>query len=472
MADKSSAELKMPAPLGLWDTVSIIVGIIIGVGIYEAPDAVFAYASAPWQVAAVWLLGGVLSLLGALCFAELASTYPRSGGEYVYLSRAYGPAVGFLFAWAQLAIIRPGGGIAMPAYIFAKAARHLWDLGPWQSVGVAVLAIALLTFVNILGATPGKRTQNLFTLAKVASLAGIVGAGFFLSRPASVEGLPVRGRGDSFVGMMIAVLYAYDGWNEAAYVSAEVRQQRRNLPLALLVGTVAVTLIYLLVNMAYIAGFGFDTARTHQVGAEGILKETLGPAGGRVMNVLVMVSVLGALTGMIFTGSRIFSELGADHRLFAPLGWWNPRLGTPVCSLLVQAFISIGMVVGVAAYWQSKDGFDALLKCTAPVFWLFFLLTGTSLFVLRYKEPEVHRPFRVPLYPVVPLLFCGWSGFMLFGSLRELPSEAIVGVAVLLAGLPLYLISRSLGKAPEEAPDALVGSAKADLSEAIQPPPA
>jgi amino acid transporter len=449
MADQSSAEPKVPAPLGLWDTVSIIVGIIVGVGIYEAPDAVFAYVSAPWQVVAIWLLGGVLSVLGALCYAELASTYPRSGGEYVYLTRAYGPAAGFLFAWAQLAIIRPGGGIAIPAYIFAKAARQLGNLGPAESVGVAVLAIALLTVVNILGATPGKRVQNLFTLAKIASLAGIVLAGFVLDRPASVAGLPPRGQAGSFIAMMIAVLYTYDGWNEAAYVSAEVRQQRRNLPLALIIGTLAVSLIYLLVNMAYIAGFGFETAQTHQVGAEGILRETLGPAAGKVMNVLIMISVLGALTGMIFTGSRIFRELGADHRLFAPLGRWNPRLGTPVCSLLVQALISISMIVGVAAYWQSKDGFDALLRCTAPVFWLFFLLTGVALFVLRYKEPDVERPFRVPLYPLVPLLFCGWSGFMLYGSLRGLPSEAVIGVAVLLAGIPLYFISRALDKAAE-----------------------
>jgi amino acid transporter len=473
MADQSSADLKVPAPLGLWDTVSIIVGIIIGAGIYKAPDGVFAYVSAPWQVAMVWLLGGILSLLGALCFAELASTYPRSGGEYVYLTRAYGPGVGFLFAWAQLAIIRPGGGIAIPAYVLAEAAANLGDLGRASSTAVAAVAIALLTFINLLGAKPGKRTQNLFTLAKIASLAGIVVAGFALSRAPTSEGLRPRTEAGSFIGMMIVVLYAYDGWNEAAYVSSEVRERRRNLPRALLIGTSAVTVIYLLVNLAYVAGFGFETARTHQVGAEGILRETLGPTAGGVMSVLVIISVLGALTGMIFTGSRIFSELGTDHRLFAPLGWWSVRFGTPVCSLLVQCFISIGMIVGAAVWFPGKDGFDALLRCTAPVFWLFFLLTGAALLVLRHRDPDAERPFRVPLYPLVPLLFCGWSGFMLFASLRDLPSEAIVGVAVLLAGLPLYLISRSLAKASEPSPkpaETLVRSPEIALPQASQLP--
>lgn len=454
MASTHRSPSAVPAHLGLWDTVSIIVGIIVGVGIYEAPGDVFSCAGidASWQVLAVWVLGGLLSLIGALCFAELASAYPRSGGEYVYLTRAYTPAVGFLFAWAQLAIVRPGAGIAMPAYILAKAAGRLWNLSPAMSVTVAVLAIVVLTLINILGANPGKRTQNLFTLAKVLSLAGIVVAGIFLARPDSAQGMAPRTTSPAtFLTMMMAVLYAYDGWNEAAYVSAEVQNRRRNLPLALLLGTSLVTLIYLLVNTAYLVGYGFEQARTHEVGAEGILKLTaLGNAAGKAMDVLVIVSVLGALTGMIFTGSRLFSELGADHPLFAPLGWWHPRLGTPVYSLIVQALISIGMVVGVAAFSPFEDGFNTLLKGTAPVFWLFFLLTAAALLVLRRKDPDVERPFRVPFYPVVPLLFCGWCSFMLFATAQEsfqkVRLESLVGLGILLAGVPLYGLSRWLQK--------------------------
>jgi amino acid transporter len=430
----------------LWDAVSIIVGIIIGAGIFKAPAEVFHNVSAPWQALAVWALGGVLSLLGALCYAELASAYPRSGGEYVYLTRAYGSGAGFLFAWAQLAIIRPGGGIAMLAFLFAGEAAQLWGLDPWTAIGLAVLTIAALTLVNVLGASPGKQTQNLLTVVKVLSLGGIVVAGFCFAVPpeTSARKLPVGA--PSFVVMMMFVLYAYDGWNEAAYVSREVRDPRRNLPRALILGTAAVTVIYLLVNAAYLVGLGFSTVQATQAGAASILTQALGPVGGQVMSVLVMVTVLGALNGTIFTGARIFSEMGADHRLFAPLGWWSQRWQTPAWSLAVQALISIGMLVGVSLWWQNRDGFETVLKGTAPVFWLFLLLTGMSLFVLRWKDRTVERPFRVPLYPLTPLLFCAWSSFMLFGSLFDGRQEALIGLAVLLAGVPLYLLSRWLAR--------------------------
>ncbi len=443
MAPTTRTAPTPPVRLGLWDAVSIIVGIIVGAGIFRAPAEVFHNVATPGQALAVWTLGGVLSLLGALCYAELASTYPRSGGEYVYLTRAYSPGIGFLFAWAQLAVIRPGGGIAMLAFLFAGEAAQLWGLAPWPALGLAVYVIVVLTLVNILGANPGKWTQNSLTVIKVLSLGGIVVAGFCFAAPAE-SAAKVPARAPSFAVMMMFVLYAYDGWNEAAYVSREVHDARRNLPLALILGTTAVTGIYLLVNAAYLVGLGFPTLQTTEAGAADILTRTLGPVGGRVMSVLVLVTVLGALNGTIFTGARIFSEMGADHRLFAPLGWWSERWQSPVWSLAVQAILSIGMVVGVGVVWQSNDGFDALLKCTAPVFWLFFLLAGLSLFVLRWKDPAADRPFRVPLYPLTPALFCGWSAFMLFGSVKDAGKEALIGLAVLLLGVPLYLLSRWL----------------------------
>jgi len=446
MKPENSAPPAAPARLGLWDTISIIVGIMVGVGIFKAPAEVFQNASGPWQVMGVWALGGVFSLVGALCFAELASAYPRSGGEYVYLTHAYGRGTGFLFAWAQLVAIRPGGGIAMPAFVLADSAAQLWGLAAPGAVLLAAGAIGVLTLLNILGATLGKTAQNLLTLAKVAAIGGIVAAGFLWASPR--PGAPlIPGGATSFVVMMMVIMYTYDGWNEAAYVSREVRDGRRNVPLALILGTTAVMAIYLLINGAYLAAFGFDGARAMRVGPADILTRTLGPAGGQAMNILIIVSVLGALTGVIFTGSRMFSELGADHRVFAPLGWWSPRLHTPVVSLLVQSGIGMGMVLGVGAVWQNPDGFSQLLRWTSPVFYLFLVMTALALFLLRWREPKVERPFKVPLYPLTPLLFCGWSSFMLVGCLRDVRSDALMGLAVLLAGLPLYLLSQRLGRA-------------------------
>lgn len=424
-------------PLGLWDVVSIIVGIIIGVGIYKTPKEVFNWAPSPGAALGVWVLGGLLSLAGALCFAELASTYPRSGGEYVYLSRAYGSWMGFLFAWAQLVVIRTGSNIAAMAYVFADYANHLWGLSPLAIFLCAILSIGVLTAINILGAVPGKRTQNLLTVLKVLGLAGIVVVGFTFARTeGSTATVPAT---SSFAGAMIFVLYSFGGWHEAAYVSAEVRDPRRNVTRALILGTAAVTLIYVLVNAAYLLGLGFDGARNSDAVAAAVLRP-LGEAGVRAMSVLVMVSALGSMSGVLFTGARIFSEMGADHRLFAPLGRWSPRFGSPIWSLVIQAALSMGMVVIISLVLKDREGFDTLVKWTAPVFWLFFLLTGLSLFVLRYRDPAAERPFRVPFYPVLPLVFCASCGYMLYGSVRVAGVKALVGGAVLAAGLPLYLL--------------------------------
>jgi APA family basic amino acid/polyamine antiporter len=427
--------------LSLWDAICIIVGIIIGVGIFEVPGRVLERAPGPWEAVGVWALGGLLALVGALCFAELSSTYPRSGGEYVYLQRAYGPSVGFLFAWAQLAVIRPAG-IAALAFIFASHADDLWGLEGQGAVLLAVLSIVALTVINIVGVSLGSGTQNILTLAKVLGLAAIVGAGWFWADPQPV---PLEERATMpgwFAQAMIFVLWTYAGWHEAAYVASEVRDSRRNLPLALIAGTAAVTLIYLLVNAAVLIGLGYEVARgipERQVMANVLDLAPLENAGA-VFALLVMVSALGANNGMIFTTARIYSAFGSDHRLFDTFSHWSRRLGTPVRALIVQAVLSSGYVIGVSLRWKDRDGFDALVDSTAAVFWLFFLLTGIALFMLRYQEPDQPRPFRVPGYPVLPLIFCGWCGYMVYGAINYAKEQSLIGLAILLVGLPFYFI--------------------------------
>lgn len=434
----------IPPHLGLWDAVSIIVGIIIGVGIFETPDFIFAEVPGPWEAIGVWVLGGALALIGALCFAELASTYPRSGGDYVYLTRAFGSGTGFLFAWAQLSVIRPGS-IAALAYILADYATNLWDLGSPGKAGLAISAIIMLTLINFLGVTLGRRTQNLLTLAKIAGLGAILWAGFFLAAPGPELKPGIAANSGGWFGpAMVFVLWTYAGWHEAAYVAAEVRNRRRNLPLALILGTALVTLIYVLVNVAFLVGLGFEQARSPRIAAAAVLEGMAGSRGTQFLSVLVIISALGAINGTIFTTARIYAEFGKDHRLFHPLSHWSRRLGTPARALAVQGIIALALALAVGVVGGGREEFNTLVVYTAAVFWLFFLLTGVALFQLRRQEPQLERPFRVPGYPILPLIFCGWCGYMVIAAILYDPVKSLIGLAITLAGWPLFFLPQKL----------------------------
>ncbi len=447
--------------LGLWDAVSILVGIIIGVGIFETPADIFSKLPGPWAALGVWLLGGILALVGALCFAELASAYPRSGGEYVYLTRAFGRTMGYLFAWAQLVIIRPGsiGGVA---YIFALYANRLFHFGEAVTLLLALLSILLLTGINILGVTLGKHTQNLLTLLKVIGLGSVILVGLLWGSPvAPLEESPWSVEPGWFAVAMILVLWTYSGWHEAAYVVAEVKDPRRNVPRALILGTLVVTVVYLAFNAGVLLVLGWEGAK-----AKGspllVLAQALGAHGAVIMSVLIMVSALGAINGMIFTTARIYSEFGADHRLFHALSRWSGRWGTPVRSLVTQGAISSVFLVGVTflvnllagedKLLTVRAGFDKMIEVTAAVFWLFFLLTGVSLMVLRKKDPDTYRPFRVPLYPVLPILFCAWCGYMVYGAVTFRMLESAIGFGLLVLGLAFYFLPQKLSPKPAPVP--------------------
>jgi amino acid transporter len=459
-----STEASPARALGLWDAVSIIIGIVIGAGIYETAPLVFANVSSSAAALGVWVAGGILSLIGAACYAELASTYPRSGGDYVYLTRAFGPIFGFLFGWAQLSVILTGS-IGMMAFVFADYAVALSNGTPTVgSAPWAALAVVVLTTLHVASVSIGTRAQNLLTWAKVVGVTVVVLVGAALAFTQAESRLPgssVANRQGSLGLAMILVLYTFGGWNDAAFVASEVRDRKRNLPRALLWGTLAVTLVYVAMNAAFLGALGFEGAQRSTAIARDVFVRAFGVWGGVAISLLVMISALGAVSALIFTGSRLHAALGRDYSALSRLAAWHPRLGSPVTSLLVQSSITLLMIllvgtasgrravdaglmsVGLApATWSGHGGFDTLLSCTAPVFWSFFLLTGLSLFRLRRLHPERERPFRVPLYPLTPLVFCATCAYMLYASVSYAGKLALVGVLPLAFGLPVYFASK------------------------------
>jgi amino acid transporter len=435
--------------LTLFDSTCIIVGIIIGVGIYRSsPDIAGLAPNAAWLIG-LWLLGGGLSLVGALCYAELGTAYPLEGGDYVYLTRAFGRAAGFLFAWCQLWIVRPGSIGAM-AYAFAEYANRVWPQAAGGSriyvlVVYAVGSILVLTAVNILGVREGKWTQNVLTVAKIVGLGAIVAVGLVRAAPASATPAttPIAASPSLFsfandIGLaMFFVLFTYGGWNEMALVGAEVKEPGKNILRALLVGTLAVTAIYVLVNVAFLHSLGLHGLR-HATAAADVLELGIGRWAGMAISFLICISALGAINGQIFTGSRIYYAMGRDHRLYAWLGRWNARRGTPVCSLLIQGAITL-----VLAVWfgLSQEGFESMVKFTTPGFWFFSILVGASVYVLRRHEPAMARPYRVPGYPVTPALFCLSSAWMVYSSVAYAVQhgswEALWSIGVLLIGVAM-----------------------------------
>ena len=462
MSEFAPSPEEESAALSMWDAVSLIVGIVIGSTVFKMSGTIFANVPDPWTGLGIWVVGGALSFVGALCYAELATTYPRLGGEYNYLTRAFGPMVGFLFGWAQLAIIQTGS-IGALSYVFAEYAVKVFGVGESSTVWLALAAVVGLTGLNCLGIRSGKWTQNLLTTAKAVGLAMLIVGGLSVTGTTSMEiETPVKGPGWSL--SMILVLYAYGGWNDAAFVAADVRDRKRNIPQALLLGIGAITACYLLVNAAYLTTLGFEGLRASHQPAGDAMAKVFGKSGERAISVLVMVSALGSVNGLIFSVARLHATVGADHRAFALLGRWSAWSKAPLWSLLVQGTIAGSMIVCVGTDGGRKGvdalltvmhaspvpwgkyygGFETLYAASAPIFWLFFLATGVAYFVLRDKDRDIERPFSAPLFPLCPLLFCQMCLFGLYSATTyAAPLLPLIAVPFLM-GIPLYFLSERL----------------------------
>ncbi|WP_348245173.1 amino acid permease [Leptolyngbya sp. DQ-M1] len=432
----SHSALKSPT-LTLPDAIAIIVGIVIGAGIFETPALVAANSSNSFIVLLTWLVGGTVSLVGALCYAELATTYPHVGGNYEYLKRAFGQNVAFLFAWARMTVVQTGS-IALLAFVFGDYASQLFSLGSGSSSIYAVGAIALLTSLNVIGVQQGKRIQNWLTVITILGLVTIIVLGLVLARPSPQLTAPALAS-SNWGSAMLFVLLSYGGWNEAAYISAEIQKPQRNIVRSLLWSIGIITALYLLINVAFLRGLGVSGMAQSQAIAADLMRQVLGEPGAILISVLIAMTALGSLNASIFTGARTNYAFGQDIPLFSFLGRWRSQAGTPMTGFLVQGAISLLLVL-MGTF--TRNGFEAMVDYTAPVFWFFFLLSGISVFLLRAREPNRPRPFRVPLYPVTPLLFCAVCGYLLYSSIVYTGLGAIVGIAVVALGIPFLYWSR------------------------------
>ncbi len=444
--------------LGLFDAAMILCGIVIGSGIFTSTGLMAAYLPSPGWILVAWVGGGLLTLAGALTFAELGTALPRAGGHYVYLREAYGPLWGFLCGWI-LFLVYMSGGIAALAAAFAEylgglwpavsTSRVLWEIdlrpgtGAWMwrlSAGqlVAVAAILGLSWINWLGVREGKLVQNTLTVIKIAVLAVLVLAGLFLGRGQGFapEWQPAgMGFGQlimAFGVALVAVSWAFDGWNNVNFAAGELRDPARDLPRALLLGTAGVTVLYALVNLVYFRALPLQEMAGQVRVAELAVTSLFGDRTGAVLGVAIIVSILGSLNGSILTGPRIYYAMARDGLFFRAAGRVHPRNRTPDRAILLQAiWASLLALTGT---------FAQLFTFVMFVSIMFWIAAAGAVIVLRRKQPDLPRPYRVWGYPWVPVVFMAASAGILASSLRESPVESLAGAGLTVLGIPVYLV--------------------------------
>ena len=431
-----------PRPvLSVFDAVMIITGIVIGGGIFAFPPLVAGMTgSVEWMFGA-WIFGALLALIGALCYAELATTFPNAGGDYYFLTRAYGRDVSFFFAWARVTVISTGA-IALLAFVFGDYMSRVLSLGEHSSVIYAILIVIALTAVNIAGLRASSRAQNVMSVLEVLGLLFVVVAGFVA--PAATSAVPATPTSDVpalFGTALLFVLFTYGGWNDAAYISAEVKGGRRAIVKVLVVSLLVITTVYLLFVAALLVGLGFDGLKASKQVAADVAQRAFGSFGEKSIGVIVALAALTSINATMLVTARTNYSLGKDWRIFAFMSHWNAERDAPIVAMLTTSVITLLIVLIAAA---NEGGVKFMVDFTAPVFWLFFLLTGIGLFVLRFRYPHVARPFKVPLYPILPIVFVGTCAFLLYRSLLfTFENQAIrVAIYVMLSGVVVWLVAR------------------------------
>jgi APA family basic amino acid/polyamine antiporter len=435
--------------LGVADASLLVVGSIVGAGIFLVSADVASLVRSPAAFYATWLLGGAVALAGALSNGELGGLFPRSGGEYVYLREAYGPPWGFLSGWTSFWIMFPGSIASLAAGLGGTVAPMLGMSGAWGPRVIGSVAIVGLTVVNAFGLRPGKWTQNVLSASKLVVFAGLLLLGALMPRATGVHPEPFFAPGDRPGGVataLIPVLFAYSGWNAATYVSGEMRDPSRTLGRALALGTGMCVVLYLAINAAYLRAMPLAQLAMAKEPARDALRVLGGEAMGAILSPLVAVCVLSSMQASVLVGPRVYHAMAVDRLFFAPLGRLGGKARVPVVALAVQG------VITTALLWSGR--FDQLVRFTMSAIVAFSTLTVASVVVLRIRRPDAPRPFRVPGYPVVPAIFVVVNVWMLWSVLTfqdSSPREALVGLAIVATGVPAYLAFRARSRVEETA---------------------
>lgn len=430
-------DLVQTHTLTRFDAVVIMVGLVVGIGIFRTPSLVAANVDSEFAFIAVWVAGGLMTLIGALCYAELSAAHPHAGGEYHFLSRAYGKPVAMMFGWARGSVIQTGA-IAGVAFVLGDYAAQIVPLGPYGPSLYAAISIIVFTGVNVGGTIQSKTLQIAMTAVEIGAIAAIILFGLFGSAaPTAAPAMPAE---SAALGMaMIFVLLTYGGWNEAAYLTGELKDAPRNIAKVLMTGTAILVVLYVLANLALLSILGLEGLRASDAVAADMMRRVAGPAGATIVSIAIVVAAISTLNATIFTGARVYYAMAHDVTLLPSVGEWNERGKTPANGLILQAIVALALVAIGAI---TRDGFKAMVEYTAPVFWGFLLLVGIGLIVLRIREPDRVLPYKVPLYPLTPILFCLTCGYMLHASIAYTGVASLVGLAVLAAGTPLLLFRR------------------------------
>ena len=444
-----SSQAKPHGVLSVFDAIAIMVGLVVGIGIFRTPSIVAANVSTEWAFIAVWVVGGLVTLVGALCYAELAAAEPHTGGEYHFLSRAYGKPVAMLFGWARCTVIQTGA-IAGVAFMLGDYVSQVLPLGPYGPAIYAALAVALFTGINVIGTLEGKTLQVLVTFIEVGALAAVILFGLFGAPEASVLATTPPPAETAALGTaMIFVLLTYGGWNEAAYLTGELKDAPRNIAKVLTLGTLILIGLYTLANLALLSILGLEGLRASDAVAADMMRAVAGPTGEVIVTLAVVVAAVSTLNATIFTGSRLFYAMAQDLAVLRWVGVWSGRGDTPANGQIAQGVIALVLIAMGAV---TRDGFKAMVDYTAPVFWGFLLLIGIALFVLRWRYPDRKLPYRVPLYPITPIVFCLTCLYMLHASVKYTGTAALIGLAVLAAGTPILLLRNKTGDGVVNAP--------------------